>query len=260
MDYRQLFLDNLDVIEQVVRAVARRYRLSAADTDDLRSHVHLKLLENDHAILRKFGGRSSLKTFLTTVVTRLLLDMRTARWGKWRPSAAARRLGPVAIRLEQLLSRDGMTFEAAVETIRQNDGTPVTDAELDEMRRYLTIRPRRREASESELDGMAAPEQPIDEGLQAEERARLADRIACALPKVLETLDPQDKLLVTMSLIDGLQIATIARVLGVEQKPLYPRLKRILVQLRRALEAEGLTRDEVMDFLRRPGTDIDEGV
>lgn len=256
MNYRKLFLDNLAIINQVIRSVARRYYLSAADTEDFRSHVYEKLIENNYAILAKFGERSSLKTFLTTVITRLFLDYRIARWGKWRASAAARRLGPVAMRLEQLLAREGMTFDAAVETMRRNEGLVITDAELDEMRRHLSIRPRRREASESELEGLAAPEQPLDEQLDAEVYARLADRVNCAFKKVIEELDPQDRQLLRMRFVERLQIATIARVLGLEQKPLYPRLIQLFARLRQAFEAEGLTVDEMRDLFGRPDSDI----
>jgi len=45
------------------------------------------------ALLAKFEGRSSLRTFLTVVIQRLFLDHRISAWGKWRPSAEARRGG-----------------------------------------------------------------------------------------------------------------------------------------------------------------------
>ena len=40
-------------------------------------------------------------------------DWRNARWGKWRPSAEARRQGALATHLERLMRRDGLTFEEA---------------------------------------------------------------------------------------------------------------------------------------------------
>ena len=48
---------------------------------------------DDYSILRKFKGRSSLRTDLITVVTHLYQDWRNGRWGKWRPSEDAKRRG-----------------------------------------------------------------------------------------------------------------------------------------------------------------------
>src|SRR5438045_4333623 len=38
-------------------------------------------------------------------------------WGKWRPSAEAKRLGEKAITLERLLTRDGFSYGEALETL-----------------------------------------------------------------------------------------------------------------------------------------------
>ena len=89
-----LFLANLPVIDSVVRHVCRRHHLSAAEADDFGSEVRLHIIERNYEILRKFEGRSSLRTYLAVVVQRLFLDYRNRIWGKWRPSAEAQRRGP----------------------------------------------------------------------------------------------------------------------------------------------------------------------
>ncbi len=218
--------------------------------------VHLKLVEHDYAILRKFEGRSSLSTFLTTVIGRLFLDERIARWGKWRLSAAARRLGEVAMWLEQLMSRDGMSFDAAVETLRSNHHIRESDAELAEMRRWLSVRAPRSEASDEELDEIATSGPPVDEGLRGTERAALAEKVERALKAALEGLPPQDGLILRMRFIDGFQISLIARTLGLDQKPLYRRIEQLLRRLCIALQAEGLSREDVLSLLGGPDIDL----
>src|SRR5437868_15414339 len=106
-----LFESELAVIDRVTAFICARHHLSAADSDDFSSHVKLKLIEDNYAVLGSFEGRSSIRTFLTIVVERLFLDYRTSAWGKWRPSAAAKRGGATALLLEQLLTRDGYSFE-----------------------------------------------------------------------------------------------------------------------------------------------------
>ena len=86
-----LFLSQLDVIERVISFVCVRHHLPGSDADDFGSHVKLRLIESDYAILKKFEGRSSLRTYLTVVIQRLFLDYRISAWGKWRPSAEAKR-------------------------------------------------------------------------------------------------------------------------------------------------------------------------
>src|SRR5215471_8489012 len=109
----QLFLTNLPTIEALVQMVARQQRMTWAEAEEFASIVRLRLIENDYAILRKFRGGSSLRTYLTVVIARQALDYRDACWGRWRPSRAARRLGRAAVALEKLIVRDGLTVDEA---------------------------------------------------------------------------------------------------------------------------------------------------
>src|SRR5690348_1921392 len=99
--------EQMSVLAQVIEDVSRRAGLSRDDALDLRQMVHLKMLETDFAALRRFEQRSSLRAYFTVVVKRVLVDTRRRAFGKWRPSAAARKSGATAIALERLTSRDG---------------------------------------------------------------------------------------------------------------------------------------------------------
>ena len=109
--WEALFVSRLATIDSIVAALARRRRLSADDAADLSSTVRLRIMADDYAILRKFQGRSSLRTYLAVVIHRLYLDERVARLDKWRPSRE--REGPTAVLFERLPKRDGLTFESA---------------------------------------------------------------------------------------------------------------------------------------------------
>ena len=67
--------------------------------------------ERGYDIIDRFEGRSSLRTYLTVVISRMLLDWRNSKYGKWRPSKAALSLGEHAVDLERLMSRDGYTAD-----------------------------------------------------------------------------------------------------------------------------------------------------
>jgi hypothetical protein len=54
----------------------------------------------------------------------------------------------------------------------------------------------------------------------------------------------------------GLQVSKIARLTGLEQKPLYRRLEGILKVMRREMEAHGLTREQVLAVVGNPDHDM----
>src|SRR5688572_20569032 len=112
------FVENLALIDRVAASVARRQGLTGDDAADLSSWIKLKLVESDYAVFGKFRGESSISTYLTAVIATLAHDYRVQRWGRWRPSAAARRKGSVAMRLEALVHRQGHDLRQAAEALR----------------------------------------------------------------------------------------------------------------------------------------------
>ena len=156
MAAQNLYTEHADTIESVLAYTRRAHRLSADDGDEFSSWARLKLLEDDCAILRKFQGLSTFKTFLVTVIQRLFLDWRIREWGKWRPTAEARRLGPVAIELERLVLRDGIDFGQAAQTL-VSKGTALSIDECDEVWAQLKQRPRRLRTGSDELVDLPAP-------------------------------------------------------------------------------------------------------
>ncbi len=88
------------------------------------------MIDDDYAILRKFQNRSTLWTYLAAVIERMSLDFCADKWGRWRPSAMAERLGPVAVVLERLVNRDSHSVDEALEMLKTNHDIALTDAEL----------------------------------------------------------------------------------------------------------------------------------
>src|SRR5580765_7001368 len=113
-----VFLANLALIDRLIALIARRHALSASDAEEFGAWAREKIIDCDYAVIRKFGGRSSLSTYLTTVLVNLFRDFRNARWGRWRPSAEAKRRGPIGIRLEELIYRDGHPLRESVQILQ----------------------------------------------------------------------------------------------------------------------------------------------
>jgi RNA polymerase sigma factor (sigma-70 family) len=233
------FLELLPLIERIVEFVARRHCLSPADAEDFGSEVKIKLIDNDYAILRKFEGRSSMRTFLTTVISRAFLDYRNSEWGKWRPSAEARRGGPDAILLERLLVRDGLPLHDAFDLMNTNHGVTRGRSELEEMASRFPVRFRRRFEPEDALLSVPAPGR-ADGPLQEQEHQAAWDRTIGVLRKLQEKLDARDALILAMRFQDGRKVSEIAQVLQLDARPLYEHVYKLLDQLRSALEALGV--------------------
>jgi RNA polymerase sigma factor (sigma-70 family) len=251
VDGEAIFLAELPLIEQVISFVCRRNHLSGADAEDFASHARLKLLENDYAVLRKFQERSSLKTYLVVTIQRLFLDYRIAAWGKWRPSTAARRMGPTAVLLEQLLVRDGYTFEQACEVLTTNYQVKASPQELDALCGRLPVRTRRRIENDDALVDWPVGRPPEDL-VEDRDQQHAAHRLRVTLQRLLRDLVAQDRLILALRFEDGRSVAAISTLLGLEQKPLYRRLERLLLRLREGLEANGVNAADVSDLLDAP--------
>src|SRR6185436_14297404 len=119
MTAEELFLSNLDVIEDAAYFVARRARLTPDDAEDLASALKLRLIEDDYAVLRKFEGRCALSTYVASIAHRLFVDDWMHVHGRWRPSAEAKRLGDAAVLLEGLLVRDRLPLAEALPIVQR---------------------------------------------------------------------------------------------------------------------------------------------
>lgn len=246
MTPEEQFLSQLALIDRVIGWVCARRGLRGADAEDFASAVKTRLVENDYDVLGKFQGRSSLKTYLTAVVNRLALDFQVRRFGKWRPSAEARRLGPLALRLEQLLHRDGLTLEEACGVLTSDPRLGATRDALYELSRRLPARTSRKP--------VASPGEPRarDDSASAVEQAErqvLADRTFDAISRALLGLAAQEQLFLRLHFQSGLTVAEVSRTLGLDQKACYRRLEDMLRRLRRALEADGIGADEARELL-----------
>ena len=167
------------------------------------SVVRYKLLDRDFAILRKFQGRSAMTTYLTVVVERLCLDFFNERWGKWRPSSAARRHGATALLLEQLIVRDGLTFDEAVNTLQINHGIADSRESLLSIYVQLPMRTVRRFAGEEELALVASRGGAADPAFELPEEYELAARIETLLQEAIAGLPTRDRLIPPSALSGG---------------------------------------------------------
>jgi RNA polymerase sigma factor (sigma-70 family) len=243
-----LFESSLALIERVTATVCRRGRLVGADAEDFGSSVKIALMEDDYAILRKYGGRSSFEAYLAVVVQNLLTDQRTHALGRWRPSREAERLGEAGVLLETLLDRDRRSLEEALPMVQRLDPTLTAERAAAMAARFprRTTRPRVVELDESLP--VAAPDAADVRVMDADRRRRSATT-SHAIRDTLAALPAEDAMILRFRFGSGMSIADISRMLRLPQRPLYRRLDALIARLRAALDAAGLDSRDVTELI-----------
>jgi RNA polymerase sigma factor (sigma-70 family) len=251
VDYQRLLLDHLDLINQIVRTVGRRRHLSASEREDFASFVHLRMVDDDYAILRKFQNRSTLWTYLAAVIERMSLDFCAEKWGRWRPSAMAERIGPVAVVLERLVNRDSHSVEEALEILRTNHDVGLTYAELRQIWEQLPLRVRNTEVGEEaaqELTSNDSSEAAIDDADRRKSITRLQQTLEAAFAQIAA----QDRVLIALRFDQELSMVEIAQLTGSSVPTLHRRLDKSVKQLRFALTHAGFDPREIANLIGHP--------
>jgi RNA polymerase sigma factor for flagellar operon FliA len=226
----------MTLLTQIIQSVARARRLSPEDAEDFAQTVQLRVLEREYDVFRQFDGRSSLKTYLTVVVTRMLLDWRNSTRGKWRPSAAAVRLGPIAIAYERMTARDGCAVAEAIAMLCSRFPHHQRE-EFEAMIAQLPIRQRRRWVAPEEADA-AVTVAAFDEAIERTERRQIARRV---LLTALRGLSGEDRQLLRVRFGRSQTMQEVARAREIDPARLYRRLAVLLKRLRATLRRAGVT-------------------
>lgn len=242
----ELLLQNLTALQQIITAVCRRKGMKPDDIEEFSGVVRLRLVENDYAVIRAYQGRSSFKTYLASVVPRMLIDHQRHEWGKWRDSAGAERLGDVAVELERLLHRDGRTLDEAVAVVSARH-PELTRAEFVELASQLAPRNRRT---------VVALEEAGDLGFNETDRAENADtaaRISRIVIAFIAGLPRDEQLVFKLRFDSAMSVTEISRSLRLEYGPLWRRLQKRFRQLRQQLEGAGVG---TADIEKLVGSDV----
>ena len=247
----------IPVIDQIVKFLRARHGLSIEEAEDFGSQLKIKLLDNDRSVLRAYRGDSSLRTYLGAVAARLFLDHRISQWGKWRPSAQARRLGPLAVELEELVGRQGRTRVEAIDRVAMKHAKETTRADVERLAEELRLDPPVRKGDAPLSSMTSGPSTDAGESaLSRLSREELGGKLGSVLQSALADLSLEDRAIVKMHFQEGLTLAAVARALGLEQKLLYRRVQVLLESLRGRVEAAGIHRPDVADLLGRSDVDL----
>ncbi len=252
---RELLKEHIVLVRKRLDQISRTSGLPHQEIEEFRAWSLFKLVENDYRILASWEGRSSFPTYLNVALGNLLKDYRTHIWGKWRPSAAAQHEGEAAILLERLWHCNRLPLDEAIDRMRSEHKVELSRDEIERLAARLPQKVERRWVGDDELPEIGVDGR-VEERVEDGERARLAERLRAELIPLLRGLPPEERLLLRMSYRDGFTIAAIAPILGRPQKELYTIRDRCLRKLRKALEALGLSPEQVLGLIGSPSREI----
>ncbi len=257
MDIQELLRSNLGLVERLARFVCRNAQVVGADVDDFASAVKLALIEDDYAILRAWEGGSSLATYLTVIMQRMLADERFRSLGRWRPSAEAKRLGDAGIQLEMLLVRDERSLADSIPIVRALDAT-LTAADVEMMAARLPVRASR--AKFVELRPVAVENVAAEGSANEVEVRQLSQRTSAILRDAIAALPIRERMMLRLRFVSVMSVADIARILNLPQRPMYRRLEQILAMLRGRLAGAGIDARAAADVIGSAIASLDFGL
>jgi len=233
-------------IEAAVRAVSAHFRFDEDVRDDFSGVVREKFFDTTRSPLLRIRDKASWESYLRVVVTNMARDYADKIWGKWRPSATAKRFGEWGVRLETLVSRDRLSLDEAVARVLSEADGALTRREAHRIYAALPAGLRSRPKPATQELARQESEDTADGPLWAGELAR---EKAVALERVMDLLagmDPNDALMVRLRYEDGFTLARIGEEVGLSLQRVHERIGRALGELRDTLEQEGFERDELL--------------
>lgn len=221
--------------------MARRRHLLPEDADDLVANVKLALIENDYAVLRAFGGRCALGTYVASVAQRLAADEQFHVHGRWRPSAESKRAGDGAVLLETLVVRDQKSVDEALPLAQKLDPA-MTRASAAALLEQLPKRaPRARLVPlDDRLHEQEVGAESVEERAFARDRAAAAATANAIVTDALTNLPADDRVLLRLRFDNGMRVSAIARAWQCDQQILYRRIDTIVRRLQRQLIEGGI--------------------
>jgi len=247
----------------------RRFLKSENLAHEALLHVVDQLEADDWQRVRTWQGAGRFLAYLTTLASRLLTDFQRSGFGYFRkPKWLAELADPEWDRAYRLLIVEGYRRSEALEILLLSETHREAWFFEDVVTRILERCQARPQPGDRELslEGTAEPRDEsgeVGQEFEIHERELVEALEMCLVPPadagraptervgvLVERLRPhvclsdEDRLLLRMRFLDGLNVSAIARMLQLSGDP-YKRLERVLRQLRRAFLKAGLAETRV---------------
>jgi RNA polymerase sigma factor (sigma-70 family) len=240
-------LSSSDLLIKIETVCKRRF---SAENDQNECYVFVidSLKADNFKRLRAFKGKSSLSTYLYSLINALVIDFRRKQYGRRRIPAGVAKLGKWAETVYRFVCWQKFTFDDAYDFLRIDglytgsymefikETEPIRKAPCRENPAFQSLN----ESRESALENINhAGSNPLEFLIQKLDRER---RIK-ALKVIRETtagLSEDDQLLIRLVYGSDQSVPTAAKVIGLAASTAGKRLKSLLTKFRENLLAVGI--------------------
>lgn len=278
--YSRLITENLSYIEKQCRKAVGRYGRDLHggdatgsrpwdvslenDADELLNELLDRLSADNFRALREFKGTAKITTYLTTIISNLIVDIMRSKKGRSRAKERAREFGATGERLYELVMGRGYSLPEAHEHMkiayRFEDGFEALRVMLDRIagRDYLLV------AGTGELPGVVTeyteddepvrvvvePAPNVEQKIASRQRQTAAQR---TIAEVLDGMTGEEQVMIRMRFpadedVPPQKVADIARKLNLSETVVDSRLRRILVRCREMLLGRGIQLDDLIEL------------
>lgn len=258
--FRTMVRDNLCFIEKQCRKSCGGQpdgHFSYLDVDTLFTEVLDRLADDNYRVIREFRGQAKITTYITVIISNIVIDTVRKHRGRDRSGERARKMGVIGEQLHDLVLGKGYDLHDACESIRVTFGHSITLEQAGEMVAAMQGRSKTQvESVSSTWDGVRLTTFVDEEGVitvpdtTSDPEQRLGEqqreqRAAYAVGEVMEGLSGEERLMLTMRypVHDGEEpkdISEIAAVFNCTAKAADGRIRRILTRCREVLLKKGV--------------------
>ena len=219
------------------------------DSESLVNDVIDRLRADNYKVLRDFKGHSKLTTYIGTIISNLIVDLIRKQKGRNRARERARAIGPIGEKLYELVQEKGLPVEEAYEYLKKNDHIKESLKEIGTM--VDTIR-----GSKDCHMSVDAIEKPLlasgndpEKELVKKQKDELVQRV---LNQTLSELTNEEKFIIRMRFPlseeeEPKGIPEIARILGLTEKAVDSRIRRILTKCKEIVLKNGMSITDLIE-------------
>ncbi|MFZ4860056.1 MAG: hypothetical protein ACOYL3_27145 [Desulfuromonadaceae bacterium] len=231
------------------------HRHATLDAEELFVHVVDHLKEDSYRRIREFQGRSSITTYITAIIGRLVVDLVRQRTGRNRAKERSESQGELGRHVYDLMVKRGHSADEAADILLTNFSIQASAGELMELHRSMMGRDvRHQSCAETETawgaDGefvVVQRQNPEMELVGHTQNVRRRNLLA----SLIEDLKGEDRLLVRLRFpLDDetppLDMEQIAVMTGQTSQQADRKLRRILMSCREELLKKGHRLDDLL--------------
>jgi RNA polymerase sigma factor (sigma-70 family) len=243
----ETILSSSNLLEKIETVCKRRFS-AENDQNECALYVIDSLKADNFKRLRAFKGKSSLNTYLYTLINSLVIDFRRKQYGRRRIPAGVAKLGKWAETVYRFVCWQRFTFDDAydflkidglytgsyIEFIKKTE--PIRKAPCRENPTFQSIDEAHQSVLKNIDDADSNPLELLIQKLEGEKRIK-------AIKVIRETtaaLSENDQLLVRLVYGSDQSVAAAAKVIGLAASTARKRLKSLLTKYRQKLLAEGI--------------------